>query len=164
MNFIRAFTRETRYLRSSFQASRSAVSTAIASSFGTNTPRSRAMRGTEESPPPTLTAKPSTPSCTAPISAMQLISGALQRSAQAAHPRGRDAPARQLDPEHEGPDLRLVVVEAPPLQAHEVLLRHVLVPRGDQRRQLVEHPERTLLLLEPFHRVALQNELPGRLG
>ena len=62
MNFMRAFTRETRYRRSSFQASSNARSTGIASSLRTNTPRSRAIRGTEESPPPTLIAKPSSPS------------------------------------------------------------------------------------------------------
>ena len=55
----------------------------FASSFGTKTPMSRAIRGTDESPPPTRTAKPSRPSWTVPISEMQLISGALQRSAQA---------------------------------------------------------------------------------
>ena len=51
---------------------------------GTKTPRSRAIRGTEESPPPTRRAKPSRPSCCAPMSAMQLISGALHCAAQAA--------------------------------------------------------------------------------
>ena len=56
----------------------------FASSFGMKTPMSRAMRGTEERPPPTCTAKPSRPSWTVPISEMQLISGALQRSGQAA--------------------------------------------------------------------------------
>ena len=65
--------------RSSLQASISARSTSTASSLGTKTPRSRAMRGTEESPPPTSTPKPSRPSWSAPTSAMQLISGALQR-------------------------------------------------------------------------------------
>ena len=44
---------------------------------------SRAIRGTDERPPPTWTAKPSRPSLSVPISEMQLISGALQRSAQA---------------------------------------------------------------------------------
>ena len=42
------------------------------------------MRGTDESPPPTSTAKPSRPSWTTPTSEMQLISGALQRSGQLA--------------------------------------------------------------------------------
>ena len=42
------------------------------------------MRGTDESPPPTRTAKPSRPRGPTPTSAMQLISGALQWSAQAA--------------------------------------------------------------------------------
>jgi hypothetical protein len=60
-----------------------ARSTSIACSRGTNTPMSREMRGTEESPPPTRTGKPSRPSTTAPTRAMQLISGALQACAQA---------------------------------------------------------------------------------
>ena len=83
MNFIRDFTRETRYVRSSRQESSSARRTSSASSFGTKTPRSRASRGTDESPPPASTAKPSRPSWIAPTSEMQLISGALQRSRQA---------------------------------------------------------------------------------
>ena len=41
------------------------------------------MRGTDESPPPTSTAKPFSPSRITPTSEMQLISGALQRCAQA---------------------------------------------------------------------------------
>ena len=45
---------------------------------------SRAIRGTEESPPPTTHGEAlAAVSCTTPISEMQLISGALQRSAQA---------------------------------------------------------------------------------
>jgi hypothetical protein len=72
-------------------------------------------------------------------------------------------PARgQLDPQHERPDLRLVVVEAPPLQADEILLGHLLVAGGDQRGQLAEHPERVLLALDPLHRVALEHELERR--
>ena len=72
--------------------------------------------------------------------------------------RGRDDPARDLHAEHERPDLRLVVVEPPPLQPHDVLLGHPLVPGRDQRRQLVEHPERALLALEPLDRIALEDE------
>ena len=84
MNLSRALTRETRYLRSSDQTVVIAPRISFASSFGTKTPMSCAIRGTEESPPPTRTAKPSRPSlATVPISEMQLISGALQRSAQA---------------------------------------------------------------------------------
>ncbi len=74
----------------------------------------------------------------------------------------RHAPGGQLDAEHERADLRLVVVDAPPLQPHEVLLGHVRVPRGDQRRQLVEHAERALLPLQPLDRIALQHELQAR--
>ncbi len=83
MNLIRAFTRETRYFRSSFQASSRAHSTGNASSTRMKTPRSRASRGTDERPPPTSTPKPGSPSRIAPTRAMQLISGALQRCAQA---------------------------------------------------------------------------------
>src|SRR5579884_4262346 len=68
-------------------------------------------------------------------------------------------PARDLHAQHERPDLRLVVVEPPPLQPDDVLLRHLLVAGRDQRRQLVEHPERALLPLQPLHRVALEDEL-----
>ena len=85
MNLSRAFTRETRYLRSSDQTDVIAPRISFASSLGMKTPMSFAIRGTEERPPPTWTAKPSRPSsCTVPISEMQLISGALQRSAHAA--------------------------------------------------------------------------------
>ena len=42
------------------------------------------MRGTDASPPPTCTANPSRPSFSTPTSETQLISGALQRSAQLA--------------------------------------------------------------------------------
>jgi hypothetical protein len=41
------------------------------------------MRGTDESPPPTSTPKPSSPSRIAPTRPMQLISGAAQLSAHA---------------------------------------------------------------------------------
>ena len=84
MNFSRALTRDTRYFRSAAHAVVIAASTSTASSFGTNTPRSRPRRGTDERPPPTSTPKPSRPSWIAPTSAMQLISGALQRSVQVA--------------------------------------------------------------------------------
>src|SRR5205823_1808625 len=72
--------------------------------------------------------------------------------------------AGQLDPEHERPDLRLVVVEAPPLEPDDVLLGHALVAVGDQRRELTEDAERALLLLQPLDRVALEDELPGRVS
>jgi hypothetical protein len=61
-----------------------AASTSTASSLGTNTPSSLAIRGTDERPPPTSTPNPSSPSWIAPTSAMQLISGALSRSGVAA--------------------------------------------------------------------------------
>jgi hypothetical protein len=79
--------------------------------------------------------------------------------------RGRQPACRQLDAEHERADLRLVVVEAPPFEADDVLLRDVRVAGGDQRGQLVEHPERALLPLEALDPVPLQHELErGGLG
>src|ERR1044072_3347076 len=74
--------------------------------------------------------------------------------------RGDDA-ARRLHAQHERPDLRLVVVEPPPLEADDVLLVDLLVARRDQRRQLVEDPERALLALEALDGVALEDELEG---
>ena len=56
MNLSRAFTRDMRYLRSSLHTEVTAPRISFACSFGTKTPRSRAMRGTEERPPPTCTA------------------------------------------------------------------------------------------------------------
>jgi hypothetical protein len=67
-------------------------------------------------------------------------------------------------PEHERPDLRLVVVQPPPLEADNVLLRDALVPGGDKRRELVADTQRRLVLIEPFDWVALEHKLPGRLG
>ena len=74
--------------------------------------------------------------------------------------RRRELPGRHLHAQHERADLRLVVVEAPPLEADDVLLGHALVAGGDQRGQLVADPERRLLLLEPLDGVALEDELP----
>jgi hypothetical protein len=79
-------------------------------------------------------------------------------------PLRRDSPAREFDPEHERPDFGLVVVEPPPLEPHHVLLGHLLVARGDQRRQLVEDPERALVALDALDRIALVDELPVRRG
>jgi hypothetical protein len=70
------------------------------------------------------------------------------------------ASAGQLDPEHERADLRLVVVEAPPLEPHEILLGDALVAGRDQRRQLAEDPERALVALQPLDGIALVDELP----
>src|SRR5688572_20553212 len=69
----------------------------------------------------------------------------------------------QLDPQHERPDLRLVVVEAPPLEPDQILLRDVGVTRCDQCGELTEHPERALLSLEPLDRVPLEDEFQRRL-
>src|SRR4051812_37275701 len=84
LNFSPAFTRETRERGAFDQTEVIAPRISFASSLGTKTPMSFAIRGTEERPPPTATAKPSRPSLTVPTSETQLISGALQRSAQAA--------------------------------------------------------------------------------
>ena len=72
---------------------------------------------------------------------------------------GRDPARRQLDPEHERPDLRLVVVGAPPLEPDEILLLDVGVPGRDQRGELVEHRERALLALQSLDRIPLEHEL-----
>jgi hypothetical protein len=72
----------------------------------------------------------------------------------------RELPGGHLHAEHERADLRLVVVEAPPLEADDVLLGDVLVAGRDQGRQLVADAERRLLALEPFDRVALEDEIP----
>jgi len=77
--------------------------------------------------------------------------------------RGGEVPARKLHAQHERPDLRLVVVEPPPLEADDVLLGDALVARGDERGQLVANPERCLLPLQALDRVALEHQLPVRL-
>ena len=74
----------------------------------------------------------------------------------------RQLAARQLDAEHERADLRLVVVQAPPLQADDVLLGDALVALRDQGGQLVADPEWILLLLQALDRVALEDEVPRR--
>jgi hypothetical protein len=79
--------------------------------------------------------------------------------------RSGQPPGGELDPQHEGPDLRLVVVEAPPLEPDDILLCDVGVAGRDQRGQLLEHPERPLLALEALDRVPLEHELErGCLG
>ena len=92
------------------------------------------------------------------VAAAELVRDLADR----AQPLGRDSPARQLDPEHERPDLRLVVVEAPPLQPDDVLLVDALVAGRDQGGQLVEDPERAPVALDPLDRVPLVDELPVR--
>ena len=72
----------------------------------------------------------------------------------------RELAGRHLDAQHERADLRLVVVEAPPLEPHDVLLGDVLVALRDQRRELVADAERRLVALDPLDRVALEDELP----
>ena len=72
----------------------------------------------------------------------------------------RELPGGHLHAEHERADLRLVVVEAPPLEPDDVLLGHALVAGRDQRGQLLANPERRLLLLQPLDGVALEHELP----
>jgi len=52
------------------------------------------------------------------------------------------------------------VVEAPPLEADDVLLGDVLVALRDQRRQLVADAERRLLALDPLDGVPLEDEVP----
>ena len=75
-----------------------------------------------------------------------------------------DEAGGQLDAQHERADLRLVVVEAPPLEAHDVFLGHRLVARGDQRRELVADAEGRLVALDALDGVALVDEVPVGLG
>ena len=77
---------------------------------------------------------------------------------------GLDEPGRQLHAQHERADLGLVVVEPPPLEAHDVLLGDRLVARGDQRGQLVADAERRLVALDALDGVALEDEVPIGLG
>ena len=74
----------------------------------------------------------------------------------------RDAAGGKLDPEHEGADLRLVVVEAPPLEPDEVLLLDVGIAGRDQGGQLGQHRERALRPLQALDRVPLEDELERR--
>src|SRR5439155_21062962 len=76
--------------------------------------------------------------------------------------RGGDDAARDLHAQHERPDLRLVVVKAPPLQPDDVLLVDLLVAGGDQRGQLVEDPERALVALQALDGVPFEDELERR--
>ena len=89
---------------------------------------------------------------------------AIRDLADRAQLRGLDEAGRQLDAQHERADLRLVVVEAPPLEAHDVLLGHRLVARGDQRRELVADAERRLVALDALDGIALVDEVPVGLG
>jgi hypothetical protein len=84
--------------------------------------------------------------------------------ADRAQPLRLDEAGRQLDAQHERADLRLVVVEAPPLEPHDVFLGHRLVARGDQRRELVADAEGRLVALDALDGVALVDEVPVGLG
>ena len=85
MNLSRAFTRETRYLRSSDHTEVIAPRISFASSLGTKTPMSlRDARHRGEAAADVHREALAAVVVTVPISEMQLISGALQRSAHAA--------------------------------------------------------------------------------
>ena len=86
---------------------------------------------------------------------------AVRDLADRAQLRGREDPARDLHAQHERPDLRLVVVERPPLEAHDVLLGHPLVAGRDQGRQLLADAERRLVALDPLDGVPLVDGFPG---
>ena len=75
-----------------------------------------------------------------------------------------DEPGRQLDAQHERADLGLVVVQPPPLEAHDVLLGDRLVAGGYQRRQLVADAEWSLVALDALDGIALEDEVPIGLG
>ena len=89
---------------------------------------------------------------------------AVRDLADRAQLRGLDEAGRQLHAQHERADLGLVVVEAPPLEADDVLLRHGLVAGGDQCRQLVADAERCLVALDALDGIALVDEVPVGLG
>ncbi len=89
---------------------------------------------------------------------------AVRDLADRAQLRRLDEPGRQLDAQHERADLGLVVVQPPPLEAHDVLLGHRLVAGGDQRGQLVADAERRLVPLDALDGVALEDEVPIGLG
>src|SRR5439155_21633382 len=76
--------------------------------------------------------------------------------------RGEDS-CRNLHPEHERAELRLVVVQPVPLEAHDVLLRDVQVVTPGQLRDLMDDPDRCLLLLQTLDRVLGQDLVPRRL-
>src|SRR3954471_19206723 len=61
------------------------------------------------------------------------------------------------------PELRLVVVQPIPLHADEVLLRDRFVTGLDHGRQIADHVETTLLVLQALDDVALAHQIPGDL-
>ncbi len=87
--------------------------------------------------------------CVAPAVAVRDLADGAQLG------RREDA-VRDLHAQHERADLGLVVVEAPPLEADDVLLRKRLVTAGDQRRQLVPDRERRLVELDPLDGIPLR--------
>ena len=72
----------------------------------------------------------------------------------------REPSARQLDPHHEVAHFGLVVIQPVPLQAHHVLFRNLLVAPVDQLRQVVDDLHGRFLVLEPFHVIALPDQVP----
>jgi hypothetical protein len=76
----------------------------------------------------------------------------------------REKAAGQFHPHHEVPELRLVVVQAVPLHAHEVLFGYRFVAGLDHGRQIVNDGEAALLVLQPLHEIALVNQVPGDFG
>jgi len=76
--------------------------------------------------------------------------------------RGEDA-ARGLHPQHEVAELGLVVVEAVPLEADHVLLSNRLVTGRDHRREVADHVEPRLLVLQTLDEVPFPDQLPIRL-
>ncbi len=79
-------------------------------------------------------------------------------------PRGRQHTRGDLDPEHERPDLGLVVVQPVPLQPDELLLGDVEVVGRGQRRQILQRIHRGTVPLQPLDRVALEDLVPRGLG
>src|SRR5262249_14323877 len=63
---------------------------------------------------------------------------------------------------HERAHLGLVVVEAPPLEAEDVVLGHLLVRRRHEPRQLVDDVEGEELVLDALDDVVASDVGPGR--
>src|SRR5262249_39244271 len=74
----------------------------------------------------------------------------------------REDPARDLDAHHEEADLRLVVVQPVPHEAHDVLFPDRLVAPLDQLPQVFHDVDRLLLGVEALDRIAAQDELQAR--
>src|SRR5690606_25356106 len=69
-----------------------------------------------------------------------------------------------FDANHEGPDLRLIVGQAPPVEPNDILFRNRLVTARDHLGKFLDDIERELLLLHALDRIALEHKIPSRLN